>query len=56
MATVDRGLRPATNYDVDGDARVLLDERGEVVARLLPGGRPTPGPDILPAVEMIKHS
>jgi hypothetical protein len=39
-------MRAATRYRVETDARVLLDERGDVVARLLPGGRPTPGPDI----------
>jgi len=42
-------LRQATSYGVDGAVRVLLDERGAVVARLLPGGRPTAGPDVAPS-------
>jgi META domain len=42
-------LRAATGYRIETDARVLLDERGDVLARLLPGGRPTPGPDIAPS-------
>jgi hypothetical protein len=36
-------MRAATSYRIETDARVLLDARGDVVARLLPGGRPTPG-------------
>ncbi len=39
-------LRRAAGYRIEGAAGVLLDGRGETVARLLPGGRPMVGPDI----------
>jgi hypothetical protein len=41
-------LSRATSYGVDGEARVLLDAQDQVVARLLPGATPTPGPDMVP--------
>jgi hypothetical protein len=37
-------LRSVTSFRVTGDSRVLLDARGGIVARLLPGGRPAPEP------------
>jgi hypothetical protein len=36
-------------FRVDGDARALLDRDGAVVARLLPGGRPIPNPNVAPS-------
>jgi hypothetical protein len=41
-------LRQASGFRQDGDAQVLLDENGETVARLVPGARPTPGPNLAP--------
>lgn len=41
-------LRGATAYRVAGKERVLLDGHGEPVARLLPGGRPKPNPNVAP--------
>jgi hypothetical protein len=39
-------LDAAAGWRRAGDGIELLDANGEVVARLQPGGRPTPGPDI----------
>jgi hypothetical protein len=47
-ATSPDWLSRATSYEVDGDARLLLDAQGQVVARLLPGAEPTPAPDMAP--------
>ncbi|MFU8873170.1 hypothetical protein [Micromonospora sp. SL4-19] len=44
----DAWLRRAVAFRVDGDSRVLLDDHGLRVARLLPGARPTAGPNLLP--------
>ncbi|MFU8849378.1 hypothetical protein ACNAW0_00040 [Micromonospora sp. SL1-18] len=44
----DPWLRRAAAFRVEGDSRVLLDGQGVRVARLLPGARPTPGPNLLP--------
>jgi hypothetical protein len=41
-------LRRAVGYRLDTGGPVLLDADGDIVARLLAGGRPTPGPDIMP--------
>jgi heat shock protein HslJ len=41
-------LSGATAYQVAGKDRVLLDGRGEPVARLLPGGKPQPNPNVAP--------
>jgi hypothetical protein len=41
-------LRRAVGYRIDAGDPVLLDANGNTVARLLTGGRPTPGPDIMP--------
>jgi hypothetical protein len=41
-------LRRANGFRQDGDARLLLDEQGQTVARLLPGARPTPGSSLAP--------
>jgi hypothetical protein len=41
-------LRRAAGFRADGDARLLLDEEGETVARLLPGARLTPSPNLAP--------
>jgi hypothetical protein len=41
-------LRRAVGYRMDAGGPVLLDANGDSVARLLAGGRPTPGPDIMP--------
>jgi hypothetical protein len=48
-------LRQAARFRIEADARLLLDRRGGVVARLLPGWRPTAGaegagPDAEPPV------
>ena len=40
-------LRTAFGFRTDGADRLLLDQAGRVTARLAPGGRATPGPDIL---------
>jgi META domain len=40
-------LRSAVGFEVRSDGPRLLDADGAVVARLRPGGRPTPGPDML---------
>jgi hypothetical protein len=40
-------LRRAVGYRIDAGDPVLLDANGDIVARLLAGGRPTPGPDIM---------
>ncbi|MBQ0901624.1 hypothetical protein [Micromonospora sp. U21] len=42
-------LRRASAFRVEGDSRVLLDVQGGHVARLLPGAKPTPGPNLLPS-------
>ncbi|WP_428963196.1 META domain-containing protein [Micromonospora fluostatini] len=42
-------LSRATGFRSDGDARVLVDEQEQVVARLQPGARPTAGPYLPPA-------
>lgn len=42
-------LTAATRFQSDGAGVVLLDSEGGVVARLSPGGSPTPGPNILPS-------
>lgn len=42
-------LRDATAYQVAGEERVLLDSQGEPVARLLPGGKPKPNPNLAPS-------
>jgi hypothetical protein len=39
-------LRLVRSYRVEGDTRVLLDGEGALVARLLPGAKPTAGPDL----------
>lgn len=41
-------LRLVSGFRQDGDAQLLIDEQGETVARLLPGARPTPGPNLAP--------
>ncbi|MEU8263137.1 hypothetical protein AB0C02_21200 [Micromonospora sp. NPDC048999] len=46
----DAWLRRAAAFRVDGDSRVLLDGQGVRVARLLPGAKPTPGPNLLPSL------
>ncbi|MEU2610489.1 hypothetical protein ABZ570_02700 [Micromonospora sp. NPDC007271] len=46
----DAWLRRAVAFRVEGDSPVLLDSQGMRVARLLPGARPTPGPNLLPAL------
>jgi len=38
----------AVGYRVEGDDRVLLDAKGQPVARLLPGGKPPTSPDMAP--------
>ncbi|MEU3456126.1 hypothetical protein ABZ671_21405 [Micromonospora sp. NPDC006766] len=43
-------LDRAVAFQVDGDSRVLLDGQGMRVARLLPGAKPTPGPNLLPSL------
>lgn len=43
-------LRSAAGYRVDGDGIALLGTDGAVVARLSPGGRPTPGPNLMPSL------
>lgn len=43
-------LAAATRFDVSGDGAVLLDSSGRTVARLSPGGRPTPGSNLLPSL------
>jgi heat shock protein HslJ len=40
-------LRSAAAFDLRASGPRLLDADGTVVARLAPGGRPTPGPDLL---------
>lgn len=42
-------LRDAAAYQTVGEERVLLDGRGEPVARLLPGGKPEPNPNLDPS-------
>lgn len=39
-------LHRASAFRVEGDSRVLLDAQGGHVARLLPGAKPTPGPNL----------
>lgn len=39
-------LRRVSGFRQDGDAQLLLDEQGETVARLVPGARLTPGPNL----------
>lgn len=39
-------LRDAAGYQVVGEERALLDGEGEPVARLLPGGKPKPNPNL----------
>lgn len=41
-------LRAAVAYQIEGDERVLLDDQGKPVARLLPGGKPAPNPNVAP--------
>lgn len=41
-------LRAAAAYQIEGEARVLLDAKGEPVARLSPGGKPVPNPNLAP--------
>ncbi|MFD2765882.1 META domain-containing protein [Micromonospora eburnea] len=43
----DTWLGRAAAFRVEGGSPILLDERGERVARLLAGAKPTPGPDML---------
>ncbi|MET8911543.1 hypothetical protein [Micromonospora sp. NPDC004551] len=43
-------LPRAAAFRTAGDTPILLDDRGRQVARLAPGGRPTPGPNLLPAL------
>ncbi len=43
-------LAAATRYASSGDGVLLLDSAGATVARLSPGGRPTPGPNLLPSL------
>ncbi|MEH0933791.1 hypothetical protein [Micromonospora psammae] len=43
-------LRRASAFRVEGGSPVLLDDRGGPVARLLPGAKPTPGPNLLPSL------
>ncbi|MGN6475135.1 MAG: hypothetical protein ACTHK4_16000 [Mycobacteriales bacterium] len=43
-------LSHAVTYRIDGPDRVLLDAAHRVVARLSPGARPTPNPNILPSL------
>ncbi|SCE84771.1 hypothetical protein GA0070607_2308 [Micromonospora coriariae] len=42
-------LRRASAFRVEGNSRVLLDDQGGHVARLLPGAKPTPRPNLLPS-------
>ncbi|HEX5542133.1 MAG TPA: hypothetical protein VFX60_11335 [Micromonospora sp.] len=42
-------LRRAAAFRVERDSRVLLDDQGGPVARLLPGAKPTPRPNLLPS-------
>jgi hypothetical protein len=37
-------LSRATGFRTDGDSRILVDDRGDPTARLLPGAKPTAGP------------
>lgn len=46
--TTPEWLSRATSYDVDGEARLLLDAQGQPVARLEPGAAPAPGSDMAP--------
>lgn len=39
-------LRLIRSYRLEGETRVLLDGEGELVARLLPGAKPTAGPNL----------
>nr|MDT0663238.1 META domain-containing protein [Micromonospora sp. DSM 115978] len=41
-------LRDASSFRTAGEDRLLLNAQGDVVARLLPGGKPDPAPDSLP--------
>ncbi|MDG4830511.1 META domain-containing protein [Solwaraspora sp. WMMD1047] len=41
-------LREATSFRTAGEDRLLLNVQGDVLARLAPGGKPEPAPDILP--------
>jgi heat shock protein HslJ len=43
-------LSAASDYAVDTTGVTLLSRDGTVVARLRPGGRPTPGPNLLPSL------
>ncbi len=43
-------LRSVARYQVDADGITLLAPDGAVAARLAPGGRPTPGPNLLPSL------
>jgi hypothetical protein len=43
-------LADAADYAVDTAGVTLLSRDGTVVARLRPGGRPTPGPNLLPSL------
>ncbi|MEO3928747.1 META domain-containing protein [Micromonosporaceae bacterium B7E4] len=43
-------LRRVTAFRVEGTSPVLVDEQGRHLARLLPGARPTPGPNLLPSL------
>jgi hypothetical protein len=39
-------LRRASGFRQDGKTQLLLDDKGQTVARLLPGARPSPGPHL----------
>ncbi|MBE1491827.1 META domain-containing protein [Plantactinospora soyae] len=39
-------LSQVTGFRSDGDSRILVDDQGDQIARLLPGARPTAGPDL----------
>jgi hypothetical protein len=43
-------LHSVTRYEADGSGFVLTTATGTVVARLSPGGRPTPGANLLPSL------
>jgi hypothetical protein len=43
-------LTAAAGVRLDGADRLLVSSSGDVVARLHPGGSPTPGPNLLPSV------
>ncbi|MEU6203441.1 hypothetical protein ABZ814_07620 [Micromonospora musae] len=43
-------LRQTTAFRLEKDIPVLLDEQGRQIARLLPGAKPAPGPNLLPSL------